>query len=82
MPSCGSVLGSGSSMAKLVIKLINAVGDVLNRDPTVRDRMKVVFLPNYNVGSGQRVYPAAELSEQISLAGTEASGTGNMAFDL
>jgi starch phosphorylase len=69
-------------MAKLIIKLITSVGEVLDSDPEVKDRLKVVFLPNYNVTLGQRVYPAADLSEQISLAGKEASGTGCMKFAM
>ena len=72
----------GYHIAKLMIRLITAVGEVVNRDPDVRDRIKVVFMPNYNVTNGQRVYPAAELSEQISTAGKEASGTGNMKFSM
>jgi starch phosphorylase len=69
-------------MAKLIIKLINSVGDIVNRDEAIRDRLKVVYLPNFNVRNGLRIYPAADLSEQISTAGKEASGTGNMKFTM
>ncbi len=78
----GGKSAPGYAMAKLIIKLISAVGDVVNRDPDVAGRLKVAFLPNFSVKLGHGVYPAADLSQQISTAGKEASGTGNMKFSM
>ncbi len=78
----GGKAAPGYSMAKRMIKLITSVADVVNNDPDINGRLKVYFVPNYNVKTGHIVYPMADLSEQISLAGKEASGTGNMKFSM
>ncbi len=78
----GGKAAPGYAMAKLMIKLINSVGEVINHDPGVNGFIRVAFMPNFNVQNGHLLYPAADLSEQISLAGKEASGTGNMKFSM
>ena len=72
----------GYAMAKLLIKLINSVAEVVDKDPDIAGRIKVVFIPDFNVQNAQRIYPAGDLSEQISTAGKEASGTGNMKMSM